>query len=434
MKGIAALDDEEIVHELSVGQESLSPNPGLARLQIGGLNLWNQSLQSADKKRLAERTLHLHPTFAHMLAGQLPKARVGESVTQVASRKVRLAVSFAFEGQNGIGTGMDRAIDHAGEMHPEKWEIGIWNRVNEGFDQMALLRNQGEVLAAERNDLCTGIGAGSGGNAITVQTAAVDHEPRFDGSPARFEDVPLLVAPDVEDANSRLNGPIALLNQLGVLCADFAVTYDSSRRDVNAGNTSDVGFDFTDLFGAQSLNHQPILYAPLTKILQARQLVLFCGDDDFSTDLVFDVMLAAELHQRSVALAGKARFKAAGFVVNAGMDYSAVAAGLVKRQIVLLLKDDDFDAMLPPRQRHGYCQADDSAANNRAIVFHETESLADDPNAGLDNGLRGTRVEVLERDWRLAFARIDNIVIAAKPPLATAITSASTSNLIPAVP
>ena len=40
-------------------------------------------------------------------------------------------VTFALEAEHSIRTGMNTAVDHAGEMNAQKWKLGIRHRINQ---------------------------------------------------------------------------------------------------------------------------------------------------------------------------------------------------------------------------------------------------------------------------------------------------------------
>jgi len=64
------------------------------------------------------------------------------------------------------------------------------------------------------------------------------------------------------------------------------------------------------------------------------------------------------------------RLQAPGFIVNTGMNYTAVMAGLVLCQTAFLLQQQYFFALVALFQVPGRGQSDDAAAYDDEIEFH----------------------------------------------------------------
>ena len=78
--------------------------------------------------------------------------RRAQNLQRVAKREVALAIAFAFESQHRVWPDGHAAIDHAGEMHAQKWHRGVGNGVNQVVNNLVMLRRKAEILATERAD------------------------------------------------------------------------------------------------------------------------------------------------------------------------------------------------------------------------------------------------------------------------------------------
>jgi hypothetical protein len=82
---------------------------------------------------------------------------------------------------------------------------------------------------------------------------------------------------------------------------------------------------------------------------------------------MFDPVFLAKLNHRAITLPGEFRLEAARFVVNAGMDDSAVPSGLMQSQIGFLFQKEYPEAWLPAAQSHGCGEAHDSSSYDCAV-------------------------------------------------------------------
>ncbi len=98
---------------------------------------------------------------------------------------------MAVEREHGVGSGLDLAADAARQMHAEERELRVGNRIDEAFDQVAALRRELEVLAAERNDPHPGVVAGHPRDAVALKPAAVDERRGRDRAAGGLEHQPV---------------------------------------------------------------------------------------------------------------------------------------------------------------------------------------------------------------------------------------------------
>src|SRR4051812_13594231 len=98
----------------------------------------------------AEGADHLAPAFIPVFSHEFSKAGEGKCLPKIAKgakRKGSLRVSFAVQREHSVRSGMNGAIDHAGEMNTQKWESRIGHGINQSADQVALRGNEFIVLS-----------------------------------------------------------------------------------------------------------------------------------------------------------------------------------------------------------------------------------------------------------------------------------------------
>jgi len=88
---------------------------------------------------------------------------------------------------------------------------------------------------------------------------------------------------------------------------------------------------------------QAVSFSALAEVFEAGEFVRMGGDDDFATDLVGDVVFAAELyHGRGTGYA-EAGFQRAGLVIDAGVDDAAVVSALVAGDAVFFFENEETE-------------------------------------------------------------------------------------------
>src|SRR5205085_5539248 len=90
-----------------------------------------------------------------------------------------------------------------------------------------------------------------------------------------------------------------------------------------------------------------------------------------SADVVFNSVLLAEFNHGAAAGDGELSFETAGFIVNAGMDDTAVTPGLMGSYIFFLFENQKADAGLTARESQAGGKTDDTAAYDDTIVIQE---------------------------------------------------------------
>ena len=115
---------------------------------------------------------------------------------------------------------------------------------------------------------------------------------------------------------------------------------------------------------------QSILLTPVEHILQQRALLLFDGNDDFATELKRYFVLSAEIDQQVIAANAVYCFETSRFIIDPGMDYPAVVAGLMFSQPVFFFEQEYFESWAHSLNLERCCQTDNPSTNNNYIVLH----------------------------------------------------------------
>jgi len=268
---------------------------------------------------------------------EAPETGKGERVPEVGDGDVGPAVAFAGEGENGVGAGFDTTVDEAGEMNAEERERGVGDGVDEMVDEVLAGGLEEVILAAEGDDAGVAAFSGEGGDPVAVEAGAVDEEVGLVFSvkdPSRFDFGDGRVCEDLGTG-----GPEK--GDHGV--ADVLVVDDTFLGDTEGEEAGGMGFDFADLFRGEEVEAgEAVLLAAGVEVVKAREFGGIGGDDELAADFVADGVLLAEGEHLANAVDGKAGFRGAGFVVEAGVEDSGVVAGLVAADGGFLFKDGDL--------------------------------------------------------------------------------------------
>src|SRR5271165_2346793 len=99
---------------------------------------------------------------------------------------------------------------------------------------------------------------------------------------------------------------------------------------MDSRNTTHVRLDLVHLTRAQLSDCQSVHDASVIEIIQQSKLSRCRCYDYLSTDFVSDSVVFAELNQTAVSLATQPCLKTSGFVIDTGMNNSAVPASLMR--------------------------------------------------------------------------------------------------------
>ncbi len=210
--------DAEVINHLSLSINRLGAHAAAPRHQIVTLDLRHEALQAFDEQPFRERAAMLLKAHTPEAGGQFPEAGKGQRLRQVTQRDVAALVTLAPPRQHGVGAGLDGAVDHAGEVDAEKRHLRIGDRVNEMFYEVAALRFEFIVFAAERDDVQVRVQPGRTGDPVRMQAGAVDQAAGAEGLLAGLEQVAVSLPGDLRDRRLQVDDAAARLGKSRPSC------------------------------------------------------------------------------------------------------------------------------------------------------------------------------------------------------------------------
>src|SRR5271165_275941 len=145
---------------------------------------------------------------------------------------------------------------------------------------------------------------------------------------------------------------------------------------MDSRNTTHVRLDLVHLTRAQLSDCQSVHDASVIEIIQQSKLSRCRCYDYLSTDFVSDSVVFAELNQTAVSLATQPCLKTSGFVIDTGMNNSAVPASLMPGPVFLLLENSDAGGPVLLQNRPSHGKPHDASANHDAVKsFHDVRAF-----------------------------------------------------------
>ena len=338
----------------SCGSRSATVNPGAyLRHSRRYLRLNNELPTSLTPRRtLALATRHRPGNVA--ILRHVPRV----------DRELRIAL--AGQPEHRARPDGDGAADGGAEMHPEERQIRIGHRVDQSPHETRSRRGQSEVLAAEGNDLHVDRHPGHLGQPVGLQTPA-HHQP-VTGHGRRSASRPSL--PEQSSAIATTRWPVSTVPPAPRTRSARAVRHqpvvdDAGLRQVQGAETR------RRWARVRSARRRPTRRQamPLTsaRSSQRRHAREFGGggrDDQLSAFVERDFVLGAELLGRPLTRLAESRLEAAGLVVDARVDDSAVVPGLMCGDRRRRLEHDDGGVGLGLEEVVRGRQADDARADD----------------------------------------------------------------------
>ena len=292
----AACDcDGEIVFEFAGGIHGLGTHACGRAHEVVGFDVRHQPLQRPRERCLAQRAPHFARSCAPVATGESPQAAIGDVLSQLCPADVAPAVALAGQREHGVGAGVDRAVDHAGQVHTEKREAGVGHRVNEVVDEVRPFGHQLVVLATERDDPVTVRRARQFGHLVASQASTVDQPRRFQIA-RRGGDAHAIGG--LADLDHPRRGP--QFGSGGFDLGNEDAAHGPVVRDAGAGNVQrlDAGAVRLELgqpLGVDDLGIDAVAPSALCERRQPLLLWPVDRNDYFAAHLVCNVVPAAEL-------------------------------------------------------------------------------------------------------------------------------------------
>lgn len=136
MQGAGFLDHVEILEKRAGARHGLGADAGLAGGEVLGADVGDEFLKGSGEEGFAEGAAAFVPDHGGVAAEEIPEAGEGEGFGGFAGVDVGFAVAFAGEGEDGIWSGFDAAVDEAGEVHAKEGKGGVGDGVDEVADEV----------------------------------------------------------------------------------------------------------------------------------------------------------------------------------------------------------------------------------------------------------------------------------------------------------
>ena len=124
------------------------------------------------------------------------------------------------------------------------------------------------------------------------------------------------------------------------------------------------GLDLHQLQLVDHLQRYAVCLAARVEVIELRQLLRRCRDDDLAGLAHGHAALGAEGAQHLIAAPRELGLKGVGRVVEAGMQHPGIAARCMRGEPILLVKDDDARPWVRGEPRVRECEADDASADD----------------------------------------------------------------------
>ena len=129
-------------------------------------------------------------------------------------------------------------------MHAEKRKVRIRNWINQSLYEMAFFRDQLVVFAPERNNLSPRVCAGETRDTVALKPRTTDQKLRLEFAGCRFDRVNSAAVCDPPDFASKFRLPTLSAENLEVFLCDLAIIRYARGGNADAGQTTDMRFDF----------------------------------------------------------------------------------------------------------------------------------------------------------------------------------------------
>ncbi|VTR70129.1 hypothetical protein DESC_780317 [Desulfosarcina cetonica] len=337
MQGTFAFGKEKIVHQGSIAQYGLGADTRRIGPQIGKPHRRAVLLYPSEVAAPEERVAHLAQTGFDIGADHLPEAGKAQHLQAVGRIEVDPTVAFAFPSQNGIGADGDPSVDHAGQVNAQKGQPRVGNRIDQVAETALEDRCEGEVLPAEGNDLKID------GN-VHHARQAIGHQPAAGHEITAVDTVFADGHPDpvgfLMDGGDRTTGadPSPQGGELpGQGGRDAGVVRDAGGRHEKRGLAGDMGFAAFQRVPGKPFGMDPVQPATLLQVRHAGHLQGIRGHEQFAALRDRQAVLSAKCQGDGCTAPAEVGLQASRGVVDAGVDHTRVATGLVAGQTILFL-------------------------------------------------------------------------------------------------
>ena len=139
MQSALGTSEEEVVEQAPVASERLRAHAAKAGLQIPRAQLGHVAGRRAREQVARGGHSHLSHASPPPAPGHPPGARPGKGLQRIGRPQHGELVRVSRAHQQGGGTDEHLALDASAEVHAEKRERGIWDRVDQRAHEVAAL-------------------------------------------------------------------------------------------------------------------------------------------------------------------------------------------------------------------------------------------------------------------------------------------------------
>ncbi len=158
---------------------------------------------------------------------------------------------------------------------------------------------------------------------------------------------------------------------LTVTTGHDAVIHDTGYRREYRLDAAAVRFAFADPGFVDDFEaRDAVRDAALVELVQVLELALLGSNDQFADVFVRNLLRVAILPERFAAFDTELGLERPRLIVDPRVDHAGVVAGLVRRQDVLFLEDDQLEVGVAGEEFAPGRQADDAAPDDRDVVRH----------------------------------------------------------------
>ena len=148
----------------------------------------------------------------------------------------------------------------------------------------------------------------------------------------------------------------SLGDQLGIFLRHRGVVHNAGRGNLQGPQSAAMRLDFAELFGLEHAQSRNFVRNPaLVQLLQPRNFLRTGRDYELAAFLERNSLLPAKALHGSRAGHAVARLQRTGFVIETGVNDPAVVPGLMGRDVIFLLHDENAHSRKPPRRFKGGC-------------------------------------------------------------------------------
>ena len=311
MEGAGGLREDEVVDEGAVNSQGLSAHAGrrtLAQAQVRQDGY--VAGRGGEEAAAAGGHRDLGQAGSPEAPRQPPGARPRQGVEEVAPTKVPESVAVAGGYEQRRRTEDQVTVDELGDVDAQEGEVGVRDGIDESPHDGGGGRVEGDVGPAEGDDARVAISPRGHRQSVRPEARAGDHGARADQSASGLDEGDVALAAKRDDPGREVERRPRLAQLLGHRRRDEAVVDDAGVGAMQRGDAATTGLDLGDLTGVESSQtRHAIGPTPTLELIEARQLALLEGHDEFAAAFVGDGVLVAELVHQGGALDAEARLE-----------------------------------------------------------------------------------------------------------------------------